>query len=79
MNQWQPMIDRCEILSNHIDMILSVRSFKSDFDGDFTISKIDDLETVLYALRYVANSLGSMKMGASQQGTLPNPAMKKTS
>jgi hypothetical protein len=67
MNQWRPMIDRCQFLSDRIDMILTERSA----EGDFIINNIDDLETVLYALRYVANSLGAMKDVNPRAGATP--------
>jgi hypothetical protein len=68
MNQWQPMIDRCSSLADRIDELLTRRAAIATSNDNLVIYKIDDLETVLYSLRFVANSLGSMKMGASQQG-----------
>jgi hypothetical protein len=76
MNHWQPMIDRCNDMDRRVNDLLAAPAEMNQYI--FTVNNIDDLETILFAVRYAANSLGEMKMGASQ-GTLPNPAMKKTS
>lgn len=87
MNPWQPMIDRCKEMDRKINNWLITRA------DSFTINNIDEIETVLYAVGFVANSLGAMKMGAGQQGkinpcagaeplsaraTLPNATAAKT-
>ena len=57
VNEWQPMIDRCAELSEKIDAVLMRRAAIATSYDALTIHKIDDLETILFALRHTKHRL----------------------
>ena len=57
VNEWQPMIDRCASLSEKIDAVLTRRAAIATSYDALTIHNIDDLETILFALRHTKHRL----------------------
>lgn len=60
MNQWQPMIDRCDVLALKIQELVARRAAIATCNDNLVLYKIDDLETVYFALRRTAKSLSAV-------------------
>ena len=57
MNEWQPMIDRCKEMADKIEALMTRRVAIATSYDSLTIHKIDDLETILFALRHTKHRL----------------------
>lgn len=57
MNEWQPMIDRCQSMADRIDEILTRRAAIATAMDNLVVYKFDDLETILFALRHTKHRL----------------------
>lgn len=56
-HDWKPMIDRCASLAEKIDALLTRRAAIATSYDSLIIHKIDDLETILFALRHTKHRL----------------------
>jgi hypothetical protein len=78
MNQWQPMIERCNAINRKINELLARRVNVGPPYAALTVRGIDDLETILFAVRYAANSLGEWKDAAPKPKSLIQEIEEKT-
>lgn len=63
------MIDRCNAMDRKLNDLLARRqAIATSFDV-LTVHKIEDMETILFAVRYAASCLGEQKSGQGQQAS----------